>query len=282
MVSGSTVPRRQLGRELRQLRTAGGLKVEEVTEKFRWSRSKLFRIETGQVPINRTDVMAMCQLYKADDELTGALIALADESRNKGWWHSYGDSIPAWFELYVSLEETASRMRQYSAELIPGLLQTEAYTREIVTAGGGDTDVDRLVTVRMERQSLLTRETPPPPQLEVVLNESVIRRIVGSRNLMAGQMQRLLDAIEGMPVTVRILPFHAGAHAGMMGSYLILSSSDEHQPDVVYVETQTGALYLEKPSELARYGALFSDAREKSLGPEQSRDLIATVKKELT
>ncbi len=160
MVSGSTVPRRQLGRELRQLRAADGLKVEEVTERFRWSRSKLFRIENGQVPVSRTDVMAMCQLYKADDELTGALIALADESRNKGWWHSYGDSIPSWFELYVSLEETASRMRQYAGELIPGLLQTEEYTREIVTASRNDADVDQTVKVRMERQAVLTRETP--------------------------------------------------------------------------------------------------------------------------
>jgi transcriptional regulator with XRE-family HTH domain len=280
MAAGSTVPRRQLGRELKRLRSGGNFKVEQVTGKFGWSRSKLFRIEKGQVPVSRTDVMALCQLYRADDKLVDAMIALADESKRKGWWHAYGEAIPDWFELYVGLESTASRMRQYSTELVPGLLQTADYATAVSEAARIGAGIQAQVQVRLTRQSILTREDPAPPRLDVVLNESVLRRVVGSRAVMVGQLRKLLDAIEGLNVTIRILPFEAGAHAGMMGSYLMLSFPDDDEPDIVYLETPIGALYLEKPSELARYGVLFGDARERALEADASRDLIEATMKE--
>ncbi|MGA8117104.1 MAG: helix-turn-helix transcriptional regulator [Actinocatenispora sp.] len=278
MAPGSTVPRRQLGRELRKLRTAADLKIEQVTSGFGWSRSKLFRIEKGEVPTSRTDVMAMCQLYGAADALADTLIALADESKRRGWWHSHSDAIPEWFTLYVSLEATASRLRHYCSELVPDLLQTPEYAREVALAADTGTDVDAATRVRTERQTLLTREDPP--HLEVVVNEAVIRRPVGGPTVMADQLQHLLDAVEVRSATIRVLPFAAGVHAGMSCPYALLGFPGDDEDDVAYVQTPTSGAYVEKPAELARYQTLFADATDRSLDQDRSRDLIAAAVKE--
>src|SRR6266540_3344075 len=132
---GSTVPRRQLGRYLRQLREAANMTVKKAADELEWSPVKIWRIESGQTSMRSLDVETMCRKYGASDEMTQALMGLAKETKARGWWHSYGDAVPEWFELYIGLESAASRLRKYEPELIPGLLQTAAYTTEVFQVG---------------------------------------------------------------------------------------------------------------------------------------------------
>src|SRR5216110_3266701 len=161
---GSTVPRRQLGRYLRQLREAANLTVKAAAEALEWSPVKIWRIESGQTSMRSLDVQTMCQIYGASDDMTQALMGLAKETKAKGWWHSYGDAVPEWFELYIGLETAASRLRKYESELVPGLLQTAAYATEVFRAGDPNksaAEIERGVAVRLGRQALLTRQLPP-------------------------------------------------------------------------------------------------------------------------
>ncbi len=283
MISGgSTVPRRQLGRELRALRDAEGIKADDVADRLDWSRSKIWRIETGQVPVKKTDVMALAQLYKADPQMVEVLLALAGESKHKGWWHSYGDVLPEWFEMYVGLESVAENMRHYDAELVPGLLQTADYCRAVCRAfsGGADSDIDRLVTLRMDRQAILTRESTAP-RFYVILNESILRRPIGGLGVMVKQLEHLLEATDLPNVDVRVLPFHTAEHPAMMGTFVILSFPGRREPDVVYLESMTGSLYLEKPAELTKYNCAMRKLEQQALDSVESRAFIATAAKEM-
>ena len=190
--TGSTVPRRQLGRYLREMRNRARLTVKAAATKLEWSEAKIWRIETGQTSLRSLDVEAMCKIYGAPADVTEGLMGLAKETKARGWWHAYGDVIPEWLEVYVGLEEAASRLSMYESELVPGLLQTEDYARTVIAAdnpGVDDAEIERRVHVRIERQALLTRVTAPP-QVEVALNEAVLRRPVGGREVMAAQLHR--------------------------------------------------------------------------------------------
>ncbi|MEV1017045.1 Scr1 family TA system antitoxin-like transcriptional regulator [Micromonospora sp. NPDC049751] len=184
---GSTVPRRQLGRALRELRTEARMTLDGASEAMQFSRQKLWLIETGLGPVRAVDAKAMCELYGATAELTGALTALANETKAKGWWHSYGDAIPDWFELHVGLESAASRLRGYDESLIPGLLQTEAYARGAYQnrTEMSEDEIDQLISIRLQRQGLLRRRLPKAPQLSSVLAEALLIKQIGSRRVMA-------------------------------------------------------------------------------------------------
>src|SRR5262245_57872292 len=188
--TGSTVPRRQLGRYLRELRNRERLTVKVAAEKLEWSEAKIWRIETGQTSLRSLDVEAMCKVYGAPPDLTEALKGLAKETKAKGWWHAYGDAIPYGFDLYIGLEEAAEELLWYESELVPGLLQTPAYARTVIRSGNPGLDneeIERRITVRMERKALVTRITAPP-RLEIILNEAILRRRVGGRDVMAEQL----------------------------------------------------------------------------------------------
>ena len=163
--TGSTVPRRQLGRYLRDLRGQARLTVRTAATELEWSEAKIWRIETGQTGMRSLDVEAMCRIYGAQADTTEALMALAKETKARGWWHSYGDVIPEDFDVYIGLEESASHFAGYQSELVPGLLQTADYARAVVREHRPDiedSEVERRVSVRMARQTLLTRVTAPP------------------------------------------------------------------------------------------------------------------------
>src|ERR1700729_3404000 len=158
--TGSTVPRRQLGRYLRDLRNSQRLTVRSAAGRLEWSEAKIWRIETGQTSLRSLDVETMCRIYGAAPDLTQALMGLAKETKARGWWHSYGDVIPEGFDLYLGLEEAASSLSWSEAELVPGLLQTEGYARAVISADKPDTDpaeIDRRVQLRIERQALIRR-----------------------------------------------------------------------------------------------------------------------------
>lgn len=192
---GSTVPRRQLGRALRDLRTEARMTLDGASEAMQFSRQKLWRIETGLGPVRSVDAKAMCELYGATPNLTGALTALAAETKAKGWWHSYGDAVPDWFELYVGLESAASSIRRFDEALIPGLLQSRAYALAIYQHRHEVTEEERerLVEARLQRQALFHRRLPRAPKLEVILAEAALLRRVGDAATMADQLRRLLE-----------------------------------------------------------------------------------------
>jgi transcriptional regulator with XRE-family HTH domain len=288
--TGSTVPRRQLGRYLRDLRNRQRLTVRTAAQKLEWSEAKIWRIETGQVSLRSLDVEAMCRIYGATDELTQALMGLAKETKARGWWHAYGDVIPEGFDVYIGLEEAASSLSWYESELIPGLLQTQSYAHALIEADnpGVDSDeIDRRVHVRIERQSLLTRTTAAP-QLHIVLNEAIIRRPVGGTEVMTGQLNRLAEVSELTNVTLKIMPFSAGLHHGIMsGPFVILrfpvnGSGQETEPPTVYMDGFTGALYLDKPTEVARYTTAWTDIWNAALSEAASRELIKQASRELS
>jgi hypothetical protein len=286
-MTGSTVPRRQLGRYLRDLRNSQRLTVRAAAGRLEWSEAKIWRIETGQVGLRSLDVEAMCKIYGAAPDLTEALMGLAKETKARGWWHSYGDVIPEGFDVYIGLEEAAASISWYESELVPGLLQTEGYAYAIIGAGHeGPEEVDRRVQLRIARQSLLTRVTAAP-ELRIVLNEAIVRRPVGGADVMAAQLRHLLDASELPNVTLRIMPFSAGLHLGILsGPFEILrfplnGDGRASEPPTVYVDGFTGDLYLDKTKEIEHYEEAFDEIWSASLDEKASQDLLNKASKEL-
>ncbi|MEU8189586.1 helix-turn-helix domain-containing protein [Micromonospora carbonacea] len=282
---GSTVPRRRLGKALRDLRTEAGITLDAAAEALECSRQKVWRIESGLGSARGVDVRAMCELYAARPEMTRALLALAAETKAKGWWHAYGDAIPDRFELYVGLESAASRLRFYKNSLVPGLLQTRDYALGIYRIDQPDMseeDRERAVELRLQRQALLTRRLPKAPQVQVILCESVLLRVVGSPATMAGQLQRLLQVSEQPNISIRIKPLIAGPHHGTVAGEFVmldfpLGNRSTPEPSVVYSEGITGALYLDRPHEFAAHENVWSSLLTLTLDEEQSRELINKI-----
>jgi transcriptional regulator with XRE-family HTH domain len=274
-----TVRRRRLALELRRLREASGMTIEQVAKSLECSDSKISRIETARVRATPRDVRDLLALYGVTGTRQEGLIQLAREARHSGWWHqAYGD-LPV--RALVGLEDAAASISYYVQQLIPGLLQTEDYARAVLRAirlDLGPDEVERRVGLRMARQSLLTRDEPP--ELWAVIDEAVLRRVVGGQEVMRQQLKRLAEAAARPNVTLQVLPFAAGEHAGMDGPFTILGFPDPADPDVVYLEHTTSDLYLEDPEATARYVRLFDHLRAESLGPDDSAAFFARVAEE--
>ncbi|MDT0308004.1 helix-turn-helix transcriptional regulator [Streptomyces sp. DSM 44917] len=279
------MPRRQLGRHLRELRQQARFTVRAAARALEWSEPKIWRIETGQTSLRSHDVHTMCTIYGAPAELTEALMALAKETKSKGWWHAYGDVIPEYFDVYVGLEEAAASLSVYESDVVHGLLQTEDYARQIIRTHFhdiGDEELDRRVQLRIERQTLVTRVTAPP-MLRVVLSEATLRRPIGGHRCMAAQLAHLVYVSELPNLDLRVAPFAAGPHAGIMtGPFIILrfppsGDGTEAEPPTVYADGFTGGLYLDKPPEVQRYDAAFQEIWQASLDEQASRRLLAEV-----
>lgn len=260
-----TVRRRRLASELRRLREAAGFTIDEVGEKLECSASKISRIETGHVGVTPRDVRDMLELYTIDDDQREALVQLAREARKKGWWHAYNEVFTG---AFVGLESDASSLRAHQALLIPGLLQTEDYTRVVIRAirpDHGEEEIERRVAARMTRQKLLS--DAQPPEYWAIIDEAVLHRMVGGTEIMRAQLLRLLQMAVLPHVTLQVVPFGAGAHAGMEGPFLILGFPEQADPDVVYVENTTTGSYLEEPSDVYRYTLMFDHLRAAALNP---------------
>ncbi|MGC4857048.1 helix-turn-helix domain-containing protein [Micromonospora sp. DT4] len=285
---GSTVPRRQLGRVLRDLRTEACMTLDAAAEAVQCSRQKMWRVESGLGPVRGVDVRAMCELYGARRELTAALVALAGETRAKGWWHAYGDPVPDWFDLHGGLESAACRLREHAGALVPVLLQTRGYASETCPRRPGATDEERerLVEARLRRQGLLRRRLPRPPRFEVMLCEAVLLREVGGAASMVEQLRHLAEVSRLPHVSIRVLPFAAGAHDGALaGSFVLLDFPlglrVDPEPSVVYQESLTGALYLDRPAEVTAYEQAWVGLDALALSEEESRRLIVKTAEEV-
>lgn len=286
--TGSTVPRRELGRMLRQLREQAAMSLTAAAEELEFSRARMYRIEGGEVSLRRHDVLAMCAVYRAPEQIAEVLVGLGRESKARGWWHAYGDVVPAWFELYVGMESSASRLRHYAPSVIPGLLQTREYA-EWVFRRRSDWDEDAVqnaVAVRLERQSLLNRRSPKPPEVDVIIDEGVLRRGIADRLGMQKQLAHLVNITVQKPhVSVRVLPLAAGPHeASSCGPFTILEfpqlGTASPEPTTIYCENFTGALYLDKQNEVENYDALWRELENTALDRHDSDDLIGLIIKE--
>jgi transcriptional regulator with XRE-family HTH domain len=280
--AGSTVPRRQLGRYLHDLRVKTGLTARAAARELERSEPTLWRIENGHTATRSLDVEQMCRLYGATADMTKALMALAKETRARGWWQAYGDVVPEWLDLYIGLEAAATRIDWYESELVPGLFQTGDYARALIREHApdkSDSEIDRRVELKLARQAILRRPVDPP-LLRVALREPMLRCPVGGARVMAGQLGRLAEASELPNVSLRVVPVATGLHAGMLsGPFEILrfpvnGHGEESEPPTVYTDIYTGALYLDKPHEVNRYDQAFGKIRKTALDDEASRELI--------
>ena len=282
MVRGNspTVRRRRLASELRRLREAAQLTIDEVGEKLECSASKISRIETGHVGVTPRDVRDMLELYAIDEDQREALVQLAREARKKGWWHAYNEVFTG---AFVGLEAEASSLHTFQALLVPGLLQTEDYMRAVhkaIRPDHGDDEVRKRVAARVTRQNLLTDQVPP--EYWAILDEAVLRRVVGGPGIMRAQLLRLLEVSDLPHVTLQVVPYGAGAHAGMENPFLILGFPEPADPDVVYVENTTTGSYLEEPSDVYRYTLMFDHLRASALNPADTLEMVKQAADRLT
>lgn len=289
IAAGSTVPRRQLGRYLRDLRNAAGITTKVAARELERSEPTIWRIETGQTGVRSLDVKAMCELYGATVDITAALMSLAKETKAKGWWQAYGDAVPEWFDIYIGLEAAAARLSEYQADLVMGLFQTEDYARTIIRAHNPDeseAEIERRLQLRLARQAIVCRVIDAP-LIQFALGEQVLRRPVGGPSVMAAQLDKLVEVSEFPNVTIRVVPFGMGYHPGLIcGSFTILrfplnGGNVESEPPTIYSEMFTGALYLDKPYEVERYNHAFEEIWEASLDIEVSRDQLRQAAQEM-
>ncbi|MFI9816404.1 helix-turn-helix domain-containing protein [Saccharothrix variisporea] len=276
--SSPTLRKRRLVSELRRLREAASLTIEEVGERLECSASKISRIETGRVGVTPRDVRDMLGAYGADESTLEELVQLAREARRKAWWDEFGDIAPG---RYIGYEADADTVRTYQGLMIPGLLQDERYTRALIADVLPDAapgEVDRRVELRKARQALLHGDDPLT--LHVVIDEAALRRLVGGADVMCAQLRKLNEVGRLDNVTLQVTPFRAGGHAAMDGPFVILTFPEKFDPDVVYIESRRGDVYLEQPSDVARYSDMFARLAENSLDPAESAAFVEQVARE--
>ncbi|MFE7803666.1 helix-turn-helix domain-containing protein [Streptomyces sp. NPDC057430] len=281
MTAGPTTRRRQLGADLRRLRERKGLTLEEAGARVGISKATLSRYERKEGAVKWPAVDALCREYGATDDERRTLVELAKGAKIQGWWRSLADPIPESMNLMLTLEDEVVREDHYACMYVPGLLQTRAYAEAVHRASEmrcSDSEITHMVDIRMKRQELLTREDPP--HIWAVVDEAVIRRVVGGRDAMREQLERLVDLSESPGITVQILPFAGGAHAAAVGSFVVLGGSSP-ELDVVYVDIIGGGLFMEKPEELQRYRLAFDYLRAQALDIPSSAALLKRASREL-
>lgn len=274
-----TVRERRLARALRHLREDAGLTIEEVAEKLELSASTISRIETAQVGVRARDLRDLLDTYVVEGAERDQLLQIARERRQQHWWQEYKD-LPN--IAVAGLEADASTIWQYSTQLVPGLLQTDAYARAVLGAIRLDAkagDIDRRLELRIHRQALLTSEDAP--EYWVVLDEAVVRRQVGGPAVMAEQLGHLVEAAKLATITLQVLPFSSGEHAGMDGEFTILHYRESADPDVVYIENTGNDLYLESSEVTRRYNKIFDHLRAAAQNPGESIRTLGGIQSQL-
>jgi len=261
---------------------AQGVSREDAGWEIRASESKISRMELGRVSFKERDVEDLLTLYgQIDTDERERLLALARQANTPGWWHRYGDVLPNWFQSYLGLEAAASLIRTYEVQFVPGLLQTADYARSVVLLGHGRAkaeEIDRRVDLRMRRQKILDR--PDAVQLWAVIDEAVLRRPVGPRATMRGQIQALIDATQRTSVHLQVLPFQVGGHSAAGGAFSILRFPDQELPDIVYVEQLSSALYLDKRDDVELYVDAMERLCVEADRPERAPDTLRRILKD--
>lgn len=276
---GPTVRRILLGTQLRRLREGAGITRDEAGSALRGSSSKISRMELGRVSFKTRDVADLLTLYGITDEREHErVLALARQANRPGWWHTYNDLLPDWFESYVGLEEAAARIRTYEVQFIPGLLQTAGYARAVTARGypgAASDDIERRVHLRMTRGQMLTR--PDPPRFWAVIDEAALRRPIGGREVLRGQLEHIMEAAKLPNITVQVVPFGLGGHPAEGGAFTLLRFPQPDLPDIVYLEQLTGALYLDQRTEIDLYTQAMEQLCVEAATPNASAELITEI-----
>lgn len=272
-----TVRGRRLARELSVLREQAGLLPEAVAGRLGWSRQKVMRVEKAQSKPSAQDLSALLDLYGVASPQRDALLQLAKDAWKRGWWTAYRDVFTG---TYLSLEDEASEIREWEPQLIPGLVQTPDYARSVTQAihGAESPDIDRRVAARMARRALLSR--PDAPKLHLILDEGALRRVHGGARVMSTQLESLITDAERPNVTLQVVPFAAGSHPGLDGSFVVLTFERGVDPDIAYMESLGGDLYLEVEREVAQRRLAFDQISDMALSPENSAALVARIAEE--
>ncbi|WP_137992289.1 helix-turn-helix domain-containing protein [Streptomyces vilmorinianum] len=282
--SAPTVGQVVLGKRLQDLRERAGLKREEAAKVLRVAPATIRRMETAEVALKIPYVQLLLKAYGVTDSEAEGFIALAEEANLPGWWQRFHDVLPGWFSMYVSLEGAASLIRAYEPQFIPGLLQTEEYALAILRSGavggGNAEDIERHVALRMERQSLLTKDDAP--KFWVIMDETVLRRPVGDGpEVMRAQLDRLLEASELPNVTLQIAEFASGHHPGTYGPFVLFRFAVPELPDMVYSEYLTGAVYLDARPEVASHLEVMDRMAAQAATAQRTKEILRNVRKEL-
>ncbi|GAA2971226.1 helix-turn-helix protein [Streptomyces sp. KhCrAH-43] len=281
--SAPTVGQVVLGKRLQDLRERAGMSRDQAAKVLRVTAATVRRMETAEVALKIPYVQALLKAYGISDAENDAFVELAEEANRPGWWQRFHDVLPDWFSMYVSLEGAASLLRMYEPHFVPGLLQTEDYARTVMRTGAiGQTrpeDIERHVALRMERQSLLTR--PDAPRLWVVMDETVLRRPVGSDEIMRAQVDKLLEATTMPNVTLQIAEFSTGHHPGTYGPFVLFRFAVPELPDMVYSEYLTGAVYFDARPEVASYLEVMDRMAAQAATAQRTKELLRDFRKEL-
>lgn len=270
-----TLRRRRLGSELRRHREEAGLTIDVVASSLRCSPSKISRLETGRTGASAADVRAVLALCRVDAAEIEALVEIAEHTGQRPWWSSYGSVLTG---AFVSFEAAAHDIRSYEAMCVPGLLQTERYARSVISAARPDAtgaEVENRVQVRMARQALLHADEPV--QFRAIMDEAVLVRPVGGRDVMRSQLEHLASVAELPNVSVHVLPFSVGAHPGMEGSFVILTFPHPADPATVFVAMATGGVFQERPADVDRYETIFERLWARSLPADESISLVSQM-----
>lgn len=284
---GTTLPRRQLGRLLRDARTALGLNLDDAAALMQWTRPTLSRLERGEIErIKVRDIVGFCEAYGLGKEKTAVAQGLAEQAPAKSWWHAYSDLIPAWANLFVGLESGATTLTSFQPLVVHGLLQTADYTRAIdrlYFPDDNEDELERRVQVRAQRQHILTRSRQPTTAA-IILHESVLRTVVGDNRVMAAQCRRIADMSTRDNVDIRVMPFRAGLPLGAaLPPFTILEfnrgarGNQVIEPPQVYCEGYVGSAYLEKRADVLAFRQAFRKLRHASLDPRPSRDMLREI-----
>jgi transcriptional regulator with XRE-family HTH domain len=275
----ATVLRMLLGSQLRRLREAAGITPEQAGYAIRASRSKISRLENGRVRLKSRDTADLLTLYGVTDaDLRSKFLALVSQANAPDWWRKYSDILPDWFETYVGLEAAASTIRSFEVQFVHGLFQTEDYARALTRLRrktAPEAEIERRVALRLKRQDLLSR--PNPPRIWSVMDEAVLRRPVGGPAVMRAQFRHLIEVAELPHVTLQLVPFSNGAHAGESGSFTVLRFEEQDLPDVVYLEQLTGAVYLDQRSDVEHYLEVVDELSSEALTPDWTTRFIEQV-----
>ncbi|MCF3167822.1 helix-turn-helix domain-containing protein [Streptomyces californicus] len=277
-----TVRRRRVGAELKRLREKAGVRMEDAAERIGGDKPKISRQENGRQGVSKLEIEALLELYGvSDDRLRTALITLAREGRRKGWWAQYSDILSSNFQERLSIEADTARILSFQPMLVPGLLQTVEYATQVIRSAGKNATEEQIasyIDVRRSRQEIFTRENPP--QFVCLLDEAVLHREIGGPAVMAAQLGKILEISNPPKLTIQVVPFAEGWHAGADGAFNIYSYPDPMDLDVVNLEYLDGALYLEEDESVERYQLAFEELRTASLTTKQSMELVSSVQEE--
>lgn len=283
----TTLPRRQLGRRLRELRLQAGLSIVDAARLIERGSGTLQRLEKGETPrIRLLDVQAMCQLYDVPEELDDLLelaeVAAGADGENGLWWHDYGQSIRAGFELYVSLEASATRLTTFRPDIISGLFQTPGYARALDMAyfpKETKAELERRVDVRLNRQRVIKRKRNPI-EVDLILDESVLRRVVHGPRLMAAQLRHLANMPPNVQVTM--LPFSRGYPRGVaIGPFSVLDfDRATGEPTTVHIDSYTGDLYYDRPQTVTQYREAHRACKQVALSTADTKHELRKLARE--